>query len=104
MYDGRLWFLESSIGGLGRIDFEKGIWQTVAQLPGFTRGLDFMGNLAVIGLSQVRETATSNGTPLVETLKERTCGVWPLTSAMGTRLASCTSKVPVQAPAPTAEG
>jgi len=49
----------------------------IAQLPGFTRGLDFYGPLAFIGLSQVRETATFSGLPLMERLgEERTCGVW----------------------------
>ena len=45
-------------------------------MPGFTRGLDFYGPLAFIGLSQVRETAVFSGIPLVERLRERTCGVW----------------------------
>ena len=76
VYAGRLWFLESGIGGLGWIDLPNETRQTVAQLPGFTRGLDFVGNYAFIGLSQVRETATFSGIPLVETLEERTCGVW----------------------------
>jgi uncharacterized protein (TIGR03032 family) len=43
-----------------------------------TRGLDFIGNLAFIGLSQVRESAIFSGIPLVEQLpqNERVCGVW----------------------------
>jgi Flp pilus assembly protein TadD len=48
----------------------------VAKLPGFTRGLDFAGPLAFIGLSQVRESAVFSGIPLVERGQERTCGVW----------------------------
>ncbi len=48
----------------------------MAQMPGFTRGMDFYGPLAFIGLSQVRESATFSGIPLVERLTERTCGVW----------------------------
>jgi uncharacterized protein (TIGR03032 family) len=48
----------------------------VAELPGFTRGLDFCGPLAFIGLSQVRETAVFCGIPLVERGQERACGVW----------------------------
>jgi uncharacterized protein (TIGR03032 family) len=43
---------------------------------GFTRGIDFIGPLAFIGLSQVRESAVFSGIPLVERLDERTCGVW----------------------------
>lgn len=75
-YDNRLWFLESGQGSLAQADIRHGTWRTVAQMPGFTRGLDFHGPLAFIGLSQVRETATFSGIPLVERLEERTCGVW----------------------------
>ncbi len=75
-HDGRLWFLESGQGSLALADERRGAWQTVATLPGFTRGLDFHGPLAFIGLSQVRESATFSGIPLVERLTERSCGVW----------------------------
>jgi uncharacterized protein (TIGR03032 family) len=46
-------------------------------VPGFTRGLDFAGNLAFVGLSQVRESAVFSGIPITERLtqEERTCGV-----------------------------
>ena len=50
--------------------------QTVTTLPGFTRGIDFYGSLAFIGLSQVRETAVFSGIPLTKKLNERICGVW----------------------------
>ncbi|MCI0356178.1 MAG: TIGR03032 family protein, partial [Acidobacteria bacterium] len=75
-YQNRLWFLESGQGSLAVADLEQGTWRTVAELPGFTRGIDFLGSLAFIGLSQVRESATFSGIPLVERLRERTCGVW----------------------------
>lgn len=75
-YDSKLWFLESGEGSIALADVRHGTWQTVAQVPGFTRGLDFYGPLAFIGLSQVRESATFSGIPLVERLTERTCGVW----------------------------
>lgn len=75
-YQGRLWVLESGQGSLAVADPQQGTWQTVAQMPGFTRGLDFVGPLAFIGLSQVRETAVFSGIPLVERLEERVCGVW----------------------------
>jgi uncharacterized protein (TIGR03032 family) len=75
-YGGRLWLLESGRGSLAVADLEAGTWRTVAELPGFTRGLDFYGPLAFIGLSQVRESATFSGIPLVERLAQRTCGVW----------------------------
>ena len=73
---GNLWLLESGEGSLVQVDLERGIWRTVAQLPSFTRGVDFLGPLAFIGLSQVRESAVFSGIPLVERVGERTCGVW----------------------------
>ena len=49
----------------------------MAEAPGFTRGVDFAGNLAFVGLSQVRESAVFSGIPITERLteSERTCGV-----------------------------
>jgi uncharacterized protein (TIGR03032 family) len=54
---GWLWLLESGQGSLAEVDLARAQWRTVASLPGFTRGLDFVGPLAFIGLSQVRESA-----------------------------------------------
>jgi len=82
LYDGKLWFLESGQGSLAWFNPEKLHYgdhravETVIQLPGFTRGLDFYGPLAFIGLSQVRESATFSNIPIVERLTERICGVW----------------------------
>ena len=56
-------------------------------MPGFTRGLDFYGSLAFIGLSQVRESAVFSGIPLTERLTERTCGVWVVELATGRTVA-----------------
>ena len=76
-HNGQLWLLEGGEGSLARVDLATRTWRTVAHLPGFTRGVDFYGPLAFIGLSQVRETATFSGLPLIERLgNERTCGVW----------------------------
>ena len=73
---GKLWLLESGEGSLAQVDLERRTWRAVAQLPGFTRGLDFVGPLAFIGLSQVRESAVFSGIPLIESARERACGVW----------------------------
>ena len=75
-YQGKLLVLESGEGSLATVDLKRHTWQTVAQVPGFTRGIDFIGPLAFIGLSQVRESAVFSGIPLVQRLRERTCGVW----------------------------
>jgi hypothetical protein len=75
--DGRLWLLESGTGGFGYVDLSAGRYHNIAQLPGFTRGLDIFGGLAFIGLSQVRESAVFSGIPIAEkALEERNCGVW----------------------------
>ena len=75
-YGGRLWLLESGQGSIAWVDLPNRSWHTVATLPGFTRGVDFIGPLAFVGLSQVRETAVFSDFPLVERLDERICGVW----------------------------
>lgn len=75
-YQDRLWFMESGKGTLSYYEASTGKAITVAELPGFTRGLDFIGNYAVIGLSQVRETAVFAGLPLTRTQPVRHCGVW----------------------------
>lgn len=75
-YANRLWLLESGTGGFGFVDPQKLEYVPVASLPGFTRGLDFCGPLAFIGLSQVRETAIFSGIPITEQNPERLSGVW----------------------------
>jgi uncharacterized protein (TIGR03032 family) len=75
-YREQLWVLESGRGGLGTIERATGRYQGVVELPGFTRGLDFCEQVAFVGLSQVRETATFSGLPLTERSQERVCGVW----------------------------
>ena len=74
---GRLWLLESGTGSLGFVDLDSGRYEPVIRLDGFTRGLTMVGNLAFVGLSQVRETATFCGIEITERLQEseRTCGV-----------------------------
>ncbi|HYX26172.1 MAG TPA: TIGR03032 family protein [Thermoanaerobaculia bacterium] len=76
-HDGRLWVLESGKGEIGVVDLARGRVETVARLPGFTRGLCFAGPYAFVGLSQVRESVFA-GIPLGERLKERVCGVWTI--------------------------
>ena len=75
-YRDRLWILESGQGSISLCDRDTGKLETITTLPGFTRGIDFYGSLAFIGLSQVRETAVFSGLPLTERLDERICGVW----------------------------
>jgi uncharacterized protein (TIGR03032 family) len=76
-YAGRLWVCESGAGTFGFIDPNARKYMPIAEVPGFTRGVDFAGNLAFVGLSQVRESAVFSGIAITERLteEERTCAV-----------------------------
>jgi uncharacterized protein (TIGR03032 family) len=84
-HDGRLWLLESGAGSLALVDLDTGRLDTIALLPGFTRGLDFHGPFAFVGLSQVRESALFSGIPITQRLgvEERCCGVWVIDTRSG---------------------
>ncbi len=75
LHEGRLWLLESGTGRLLLVDAPTARWETVAELPGFTRGLALHGPYAFIGLSKIRETNTFGGLPIAERLRELKCGV-----------------------------
>jgi uncharacterized protein (TIGR03032 family) len=74
-HDGRLWLLESGTGRLVLIDVPTGQRQTVAELPGFTRGLALSGSYAFVGLSKIRKTSAMDGVPLAERREQLKCGV-----------------------------
>jgi uncharacterized protein (TIGR03032 family) len=86
---GMLWVCESGAGTLGFVHQESGRYRPIVEVPGFTRGLDFAGNFAFVGLSQVRESAVFSGIPITERLKdeERTCGVCVVDLASGQMVA-----------------
>ena len=62
--------LRVGAGTFGYIDPNSGKYEPIAEVPGFTRGVDFAGNLAFVGLSQVRESAVFSGIPITERLTE----------------------------------
>jgi len=85
---GKLWVLESGTGSVGYMDPVTRHYERIAELPGFTRGLDFLGNLAFVGLSQVRESAVFGGIPITErSVQERCSGVWVLDITTGQTVA-----------------
>lgn len=75
-HDGRLWFLESGQGSLCVADLEQGGYETVARLPGFTRGLALAGSLAFVGVSRLRKSEDASRLPLEDRLDRQSCGVW----------------------------
>lgn len=72
--DGTLWMLQAGTGEFGRIDIASGRFEPLCFLPGFARGLAFIGEHAVIGLSRPRENRTFHGLALNERLEREGIG------------------------------
>ncbi len=70
-YRGRLWLLNSGTGQFGYVDLQRGQFVPAASCPGYLRGLAFVGNYAVVGLSRPRHDAAFDGLPLQEELDRR---------------------------------
>ena len=69
LHDGALWILQAGTGEFGRIDTASGRFEPLCFLPGFARGLAFVGHHAIIGLSRPRENRTFQGLALNERLE-----------------------------------
>lgn len=68
-YQDRLWLLNSGTGYFGHLDLADGSFQPVAFCAGYLRGMAFIGDFAVVGLSKSRESRTFSGLQLDENLK-----------------------------------
>jgi protein O-GlcNAc transferase len=75
VYGGRLWVLNSGLGALEIVDPASGRRDTVATVPGYTRGLAFHEQYAFVGMSRIRETAVFGGVPIAEKRDELRCAV-----------------------------
>ena len=66
--DGRVLLLESGRGRMVRADPADGSVEPVAELPGYARGLSFVGGYAFVGLSKIRASSKSTfgGLPISE--------------------------------------
>jgi len=78
-YRNRLWLLEAGSGFLGYLDPQTGHFERVCFCPGFLRGLTFLGDYALVGMSDARENRTFSGLALEDHLHERhsqaRCGI-----------------------------
>lgn len=78
-HKGRLWVLNSGTGEFGEVDLQLGKFRPLTFLPGYMRGLCFVGDYAVIGLSRPRHDRTFSGLSLDERLSavnaEPRCGL-----------------------------
>lgn len=79
VYRDQLWLLDSGTGHFGRVDRASGQFEPLTFCPGYLRGLTFVGDYAVVGLSQCRENRTFQGLALDDNLKshdaEAHCGL-----------------------------
>jgi uncharacterized protein (TIGR03032 family) len=87
-HDGNLFVLNSGLGRLERVELETGHREAVAAVPGYARGLAFQGNLAFVGLSKIRETATFGGTPIAAFHDQLKCGVGVVELSTGNTVAT----------------
>jgi len=74
LHGGRLWVLNSGAGELGYVDVKSGRFQPIAFCPGYARGLAFIGDCAIVGLSLSRENRTFSGLHLDDALRSRDSG------------------------------
>jgi len=86
-YDNRLWVLESGRGALCTVDLKTGERTDVARVPGFCRGIDFIGPVAFIGLSQLRGTTPFTDIPITDDNADRLSGVWAVHIQTGKTIA-----------------
>lgn len=70
----QVYLLNSGTGALVAIDSKTGDINTVATVPGVSRGLAIHGDYAFIGLSRARPTL--DGVPIVANRDALRCGLW----------------------------
>ncbi len=64
LYDDKLYVLDSATGSLWRMDLETRAGTAMAYLPGFTRGMCRIGDVLIIGVSPMRDTARQLNLPV----------------------------------------
>ncbi|MEO9801735.1 MAG: TIGR03032 family protein [Reichenbachiella sp.] len=68
-YNGKLYLLEAGTGYFGSVDLKTNKFEKIAFCPGFLRGLDFVGNYAIVAISSARKNRTFGGLALDDNLK-----------------------------------
>jgi uncharacterized protein (TIGR03032 family) len=75
LFDGELHVLDSGTGRVLRVDPERGSAEPLAELPGFTRGLDRFGDVLFVGLSRIRGDRPGGEPPIAAKRDQLVCGV-----------------------------
>ena len=71
LYRDKLWLLDSGTGFFGHVDTAAGQFEPMTFCPGYARGLAFVGDFAVVGLSRPRGNKTFSGLTLDDNLAAR---------------------------------
>ena len=87
-HEGRLFVLNSGMGLLERVDLTTGNREAIAAVPGYARGLALHRDLAFVGLSKIRETATFGGAPIAAYHDQLKCGVGVIELRTGNTVAT----------------
>lgn len=79
MYRDQLWLLNSGTGYFGTVDIKSATFTPLTFCPGYLRGLAFVGDYAIAGLSKMRGNKTFSGLALDDNLAakdvEARCGL-----------------------------
>ncbi len=75
-YNDKVYYCNSGYGELCTFEPDSRQSETIAELPGFTRGMDFYGPICFLGLSKVRASDVTNKAPLAEKYEETFSGLW----------------------------
>jgi uncharacterized protein (TIGR03032 family) len=70
LHEGRLYICNAGTGEFGEIDLASGRFEPIAFCPGFARGIAFVGDHVLVGLSLPRQHRDFSGLPLDERLKQ----------------------------------
>ncbi|WP_163938548.1 TIGR03032 family protein [Paraferrimonas sp. SM1919] len=75
-YQGYVYYCNSGLGQICRYHPETKQSEVIAEVPGFTRGVDFYGTLMIVGLSKVRQSDVTAPAPLGKKYDETFSGLW----------------------------
>ena len=75
-YNDQVYFCNSGHGLICSYNPETKQTRTIAEVPGFTRGMDFYGPIMFCGLSKVREADVTKPAPLSQKYDETFSGLW----------------------------
>ncbi len=70
LHDGKLYISNAGTGEVGEVELASGRFNPIAFCPGFVRGLGFVDNYLLVGLSLPRQHRDFSGLPLDDRLKE----------------------------------